>query len=51
MAGFVINRLGRIPRLGDTVEVGGHVLAVTAMDKLRIIRIRVTAGDGRPEGS
>jgi putative hemolysin len=51
VAGFVINRLGRIPRLGDKVEVDGHVLTVTAMDKLRIARIRVTPVEVRPEGS
>lgn len=51
VAGFVINRLGRIPRLGDEVEVDGHVLAVTAMDRLRIARIRVTPVEVRPEGS
>ena len=46
VAGFIIDRLGRLPRSGDSVEVSGHVLTVTAMDRLRINRIRVTPVDG-----
>ena len=42
VAGFVIDQLGRLPRAGDRVEVSGHVLTVTAMNRLRIARIRVT---------
>ena len=49
VAGFVIDRLGRLPRVGDRVEISGHVLTVLAMDRLRIARIRVTPVDGRPE--
>ena len=48
VAGFVIDRLGRLPRVGDRVEEAGHVLTVLAMDRLRIARIRVTPVDGRP---
>ncbi|WP_461189315.1 hemolysin family protein [Arthrobacter sp. Z4-13] len=44
VAGFVIDKLGRLPRTGDRVEVDGHMLTVTAMDRLRIARIRVTPG-------
>jgi putative hemolysin len=47
VAGYVIDRLGRLPRAGDQVEVDGHVLTVTAMDRLRIARIRVTPVDGQ----
>lgn len=49
VAGFMVDRLGRLPRLGDTVEVDGHILAVTAMDKLRIARIRVTPQPAPPQ--
>ncbi|WP_104173481.1 hemolysin family protein [Arthrobacter sp. Y81] len=48
VAGFVISRLGRLPVIGDRVEVGGHVLTVLAMDRLRIARIRVTPVAGQP---
>ncbi|MCU1517600.1 MAG: hypothetical protein JWQ75_2321 [Pseudarthrobacter sp.] len=46
VAGFIIDRLGRLPQTGDSVEVAGHVLTVMAMDRLRIARIRVTPADG-----
>ena len=49
VAGFVIDRLGRLPRVGDRVEVDGHALTVTAMDRLRIARIRVTRVQAEPE--
>ncbi len=39
IAGFILGRLGRIPRTGDTVEHEGVQLRVEAMDKLRISRI------------
>jgi putative hemolysin len=51
VAGFVIDRLGRLPRLGDKVEVDGHVLTVTAMDRLRVSRIHVTPLGAAPEES
>ena len=49
VAGFVVDRLGRLPRSGDRVEVRGHVLTVVAMDGLRIGRIRVTPANSQPE--
>jgi putative hemolysin len=49
VAGYVIDRLGRLPRIGDSVEVAGHLLTVTAMDRLRIARIHVTPVDGGPQ--
>ena len=49
VAGFVIDQLGRLPHAGDQVEVPGHVLTVTAMDRLRIARIRVTPADRQAE--
>jgi putative hemolysin len=42
VAGFVVDQLGRLAHTGDRVEASGHELAVTAMDRLRIARIRVT---------
>ncbi|MET3951134.1 hemolysin family protein [Arthrobacter sp. UYEF36] len=49
VAGFVLDRLGRLPRSGDRVKVPGHVLAVVAMDGLRIGRIRVTPANSQAE--
>jgi putative hemolysin len=51
VAGFVIDRLGRLPHLGDHVEFAGHILTVTGMDRLRITRIRVTPADFPPARS
>ena len=43
VAGFVVAALGRLPRLGDVVEAGGHLYAVVALDGRRLARVRVTA--------
>lgn len=42
VAGFVIDRLGRLPKTGDRVEVSGELLTVIAMNRMRVARIRVT---------
>ncbi|MEW6717583.1 MAG: hemolysin family protein [Chloroflexota bacterium] len=39
IAGFYLGKLGRIPKIGDTVESDGLVLKVKEMDGLRIARI------------
>lgn len=39
IAGYVLGKLGRIPRLNDTVEGDGVRLRVEAMDGLRIARL------------
>jgi putative hemolysin len=44
-AGFVIAALGKLPEPGDSVQVGGHTITVTALDGRRIDRLRVT---GKP---
>lgn len=41
VAGFVIARLGRIPDVGDTVEVGDAVLEVTEMVGPRVTSVEV----------
>jgi putative hemolysin len=45
-AGFVVNRLGRLAKVGDVVEVSAHRLRVAEVDGRRILRIEV-----RPEPS
>jgi len=48
VAGFIMDRLGRLPRAGDRVQVPGYVLTVLSMDRLRIARVRVTPATDRP---
>jgi len=39
IGGYVLGRLGRRPRLGDTVEIGGRKIRVEALDGLRVARV------------
>jgi putative hemolysin len=39
IGGYVLGRLGRRPRLGDVVEVGGRRIRVEALDGLRVARV------------
>lgn len=41
LAGYVLSRLGRLGRVGDTVEIDDHVLTVTEVNGLRIARVTV----------
>jgi len=41
VAGYVMNRLGRLADVGDTVVVGDHQLVVTEVDRHRITRVSV----------
>jgi putative hemolysin len=47
-AGYVIAQLGRLPEVGDAIEVGPARLEVAGMDGRRLTRISVTAA-GEPE--
>ncbi len=40
-AGFVLNELGHLATVGDTVTVGDHQLVVTEVDRLRITQLAV----------
>ena len=42
LAGFVMARLGHVPRLGEAVEADRHRLEVTELDGRRVSRVRVT---------
>ena len=42
VAGYLMNCLGHIPRVGEAVEVDGTRLKVSSMDGRRIERVRVT---------
>ena len=45
VAGCLMGQLGRLPRQGDAIEVGGMRLKVTKMDGRRVARVRVTLLD------
>ena len=42
VAGYLVSRLGTLPRIGDVVEQGGHRLEVAELDGRRVSRILVT---------
>jgi CBS domain containing-hemolysin-like protein len=39
VGGYVLGRLGRRPRVGDTMEVGGRQMRVDALDGLRVAKV------------
>ena len=41
LAGFVMAKLGHVPRAGEAVEADGHRLTVTELDGRRIARVRI----------
>ncbi len=41
LAGFLLNQLGRIPSVGDSVAYDGWTLSVARMDRRRVDRVRV----------
>ncbi|MEI2267813.1 hemolysin family protein [Microbacterium sp. No. 7] len=46
VAGFVMERLGRLAIVGDAIEVDGATIEVTALDRRRIAEVRVTTREG-----
>jgi len=50
VAGFVAARLGRQPRVGDTVALAGHRIEVTRMKGPRVMEVRVKKRDAAPAG-
>jgi putative hemolysin len=56
---FVVERLGRLPRVGDKVELArGAVAEVTAISRRRVTRLRLriakepeALGEGKPAGT
>lgn len=41
VAGYVMERLGRVPRVGDQVALGDWAIRIAAMDRLRVDRVEV----------
>jgi putative hemolysin len=51
LAGFIQTQLGRVPRIGDTLDALGHRFTVLEMDGRRAARIKVTplaSTEGKP---
>ena len=43
LAGFVLERLGRIPEVGERFRHEGWLVEVVEMDRRRVARLRLTA--------
>jgi putative hemolysin len=50
VAGFVMARLGRIPAVGQSVDVAGHRLEVMSLDGRRVATVRVSRLPDEDEG-
>jgi magnesium and cobalt transporter len=48
IGGLVLHELGRMPRRGEAVQIGGLELKVTRADRRRIETLRVTTPEARP---
>jgi CBS domain containing-hemolysin-like protein len=48
LAGFVLMRLGHIPKVGESIIHNGRRLTVTEMDSRRIAKIRVEPVEETP---
>jgi len=48
--GLVLDRLGRIPEVGDTVEAADYVVEVTGVDGARVSTLRIRDVDGDGDG-
>jgi CBS domain containing-hemolysin-like protein len=46
IGGYMLGRLGRRPKIGDTVEAGTRTLTVVALDGLRVARVRLQNAHG-----
>jgi len=51
VAGYLMAVLGRIPHLGDAVEVDSHRISVELLEGHRVSRVRVSAVADRPGGA
>lgn len=40
--GHIVERIGRIPEIGDGIEIDGHRLVVIEMDRQRIATVEAT---------
>jgi CBS domain containing-hemolysin-like protein len=49
VGGYVLGRLGRRARLGDTIDVDGRRMRVDQLDGLRVARVWLSRPEARPE--
>lgn len=47
LGGFVAGRIGRKPRVGDTVEEGSRTFTVEGLDGLRVAKVRISRAHNR----
>jgi CBS domain containing-hemolysin-like protein len=45
LGGLVLDRLGRVPEVGDSVEAGDYAFEVTSVDGARITTLRIGSAD------
>ena len=51
VAGYVVDRLGRMPAVGDSVQTGNHQLTVSELNGRRISRLDVILGSDNDDDS
>ena len=51
IGGYVLGRLGRRARLGETIEVEGRTIRVEALDGLRVARVLIAPPRKAPPGA
>jgi len=45
IAGFIISKLGRIPKRGESIELPTGKIVVTQADRTKIIAVKITVKD------
>ena len=51
LAGFILDRLGSIPEVGDIMEFGNLRITIIAMERVRIEEVELRRLDSRPGSS
>ncbi len=49
LGGYVMGRVGRRPRVGDTIEIEGRRMRVTVLDGLRVAKVWISTAAGGEE--
>lgn len=49
LGGYVMGRVGRRPRVGDTIEIEGRRMRVTVLDGLRVAKVWISTKSGGEE--